>query len=149
MLTNNAKARLERVIERITAEPNCIYMGAWYLRSRYIQCSTVCCIAGWIVADELEHIADIYLIPAALVSTKARVLLDMDCYNVDATRPLFLSEYFPQPFRSQLGHSYHGSEDYARVVAARIRFFIDTDGTDDPKKIAPPVSVQDEELVCV
>lgn len=58
-LTEDAKARLERVAQLIEAEPLRVNMDSWNLNITVVPvekrpaCNTVACVAGWVLADEL------------------------------------------------------------------------------------------------
>ena len=107
------------------------------------ECGTIGCIFGWIVAAERMKTVPIgqqLLDPSEYWSLKSigATLIDLFEYDPIVTR---LSDvpHWPIKFRGNLrwdsdwgvvGNPPVGSPEYANVVAARIRHFIQTDGAE-------------------
>jgi hypothetical protein len=129
---------LLQVSEHITQLPNRLHMNSWILDSAgwrttfesdngfdqiyYAPCGKACCLGGWAVIlgghpeyhnyDDVEH--------------KALELLQLDEYQGDR---LFYVQNWPTRYKNDYNQA-KGQYERAQVAAKRIRWFIDTNGSD-------------------
>lgn len=142
MLTEDAKTRLEAVAMAIEAEPKRIDMDAWlHLRligrqdlagEFYPECGIVGCIAGWVVALSVQqdHTA---LRDIDDIGDQAQAMIGI---TADERNRLFYTEGWPEQFLDEgalfiAGRHEPQTPEYAAIVAKRIRYFIQTNGTDE------------------
>ncbi len=142
MLTEDAKTRLEAVAVAIEAEPLRIDMDGWCLLKpgdregfiSYPECGIVGCIAGWTVALDARRNH------AAIREIGAFGEAAMNILGLSGDQPsrLFYTDGWPARFLDPdadegvlRGNPQAQTPEYAAVVAERIRFFIETDGTDE------------------
>ncbi len=144
MLTAPAKKRLKEVAQTIEEEPLRIDMcswvvGQWALQLRKARnevpvCGIIGCIAGWVVA--LEYKQKRYFAKRAEtmdIQVRAQTILSL---TDKQTERLFFVFNWPAQFRgSELvgnwavaGNHETQTPEYAKVVAARIKHFIRTNG---------------------
>ncbi len=134
-MTTKAKKLLELVAQAIEAEPLRVNMDQWLVHGwdlkalkaddRAPACGIVGCIAGWVCVlhDKRKKVTDTY---ANQAENHAIDTLGLKF----GTDTLFYISYWPAKFRRKIQQMGTGTPEYAAVVAARIRHFIATDGTD-------------------
>lgn len=106
---------LQKVKEKILAEPSAVDMDLWSSPSSSTPCGTVACIGGWALL----------LAPKSPGLIPVRTLLDID--KSEASKLFF---NWPLELLFALNRYSHGTPEYAAIVAARIDRFIETDGAE-------------------
>jgi hypothetical protein len=150
-VTENCRGRLLRVIQLIKEEPRRLHMKSWNVENIEEEsdsirpaCNTAGCIAGWVVADNirqqriasgLDPFSDISLLGDRQwdIPDEAAQLLDLPSIGDFAYAPLFDVNIWPKQFRGNetVSYSLKGdplphTKEYAKVVIARIRYFLKT-----------------------
>jgi hypothetical protein len=126
---------LQKIKAHILEEPKRVCMSSWRLRGSDIEradlmrpaCDTVCCISGW--AAELSGSKD-YIGRADLLGldgTSERPTTSQEDTASQAQR-LFYTSCWPPKWGSMLDRTLPQSQEYARVVADYIDYFIKTEG---------------------
>lgn len=131
---------LEKVRKHILEEPKRVNMKEWLINShindfeikrlkkinKAPKCNTVGCIAGW--AQQLCSKKKLH----SFDRCKAKNLLELDINEADR---LFLlkkmtmnNNHWPFHFEDELKKHTPGTRAYARIVAKRIKHFINTEG---------------------
>lgn len=109
---------LQKVKEKILAEPTAVNMDDWCFSSNKTPCGTVACIAGWacVLSEVKDHFRD-----------EAPIFLKLNRIN---SGNLFYISQWPEELYEKLIKQVPGTPEYAAIVAARIDRFIETDGAE-------------------
>ncbi len=132
-LTEFAKVRLEQVAKAVENDPLIVAMSQFSFSkldriNYHLQepaCGTVGCIAGWAVAMDLPKSTDLLKMSQTEISDMALKILDLGEAQENL---LFYASYWPEPFKSQIEYAPVQTQEYADIVAARIRHFISVEG---------------------
>lgn len=115
---------LQKVKEKLFAEPTAVSMNTWLRSPADTPCGTIGCIAGWayMLAGGDPEPKDIETIVEYAVTKLDTKRKKNEC--------LFYASDWPSDLRRALDQQCPGTPEYAAIVAARIDRFIETDGAE-------------------
>lgn len=129
---------LRKIKRHILAEPLRFMMATWIRRKfrgfgsftgdggkrqGFAECGTAACIGGWAVILSKISDSDINMHSGSDIMSKASALLELS--SSQAPR-LFLTDYWPQPFRHDYNSQNTTPKTRARIAADRIEHLIKT-----------------------